>query len=376
MTLRTSRQQRTVEAIVETDRRVAKANAEEKVIAESVETAPLSYLAMRAMKGTPALGEALAALPDELVRAQAVRFLVERRAETGALWGWGDVDEVEAAFRRCIAATRAAQLAARIGLAQARKIAEMMQVDWPECRNDGEPGTWVATPVALAAPEAEHPVDARVSFYRQWAATVGGWTWGAVTSYLGFSLPYPTTPEAWRELGHTVAETVRERVPEAIGPRCPRCKQFFDERGRCGCTQALTPTAGQIEAALLSIETDASRRERHAHDAGDADGVKLASREAQAARDATALALAGDYRVTSNGDLLVKSPRGMWHRVGRVPADGEGYSPIACSCDWGTKSSHIGPCKHETLFNGYWQAVDAVAALGGGDRREVVDTAA
>jgi hypothetical protein len=61
----------------------------------------------------------------------------------------------------------------------------------------------------------------------------------------------------------------------------------------------------------------------------------------------------------SNGDLLVRSPRGMWHRVGRVPADGDGYSPVVCSCEWGQKSSHIGPCKHQTLWEGYYGAADA-----------------
>jgi hypothetical protein len=375
MTTRTSHQQRTVEAIVETDRRQAADAAEQRYVAESCELAPLSYDTMRAMRGTPALGEALVALADDLVRPQVVRFLVERRAATGALWGWGDVDAVEAAFRRLITTTRGQQLAARIGLAQARKIAEMLREEeetvsepetteeYPDCRPDGQPGAW------SWAAQAD---DARVSFYRQWASVVGGWSWGAVMGYLGFPLPYPTSPEAWRELGRTIAETVRERAPEAVGPRCPRCKQLYGADGRCACAQGIAPTAGQVEAALLSIETDAARRQRYAHDAGDADGEKLAAREAQAARDATALALEGAYRVTSAGDLLVKSPRGMWHRVGRVPTDGDGYSPVVCSCEWGTKSNHVGPCKHQALFEGYWQAVDAAIALGGGDRREVV----
>jgi hypothetical protein len=371
MTLRTSRQQRTVEAIVETDRRLAADNAERVYVAESCELAPLSYEAMRLLRGTPALGEALAALADDLVRAQVVRFLVERRAATGALWGWGDVDDVEGAFRRLIATTRGEQLAARIGRAQARKIAEMMQEEdavsepettedeYPECRNDGEPGLWVRT-----SPAEEYD-DARVSFYRQWAATVGGWRWAAVTGFLGFTLPYPTGPEAWRALGETVADVARRQTatPEAVGPRCPRCKQLFGPDGRCACPVApIAPTAGQVEAALLSIETDAARRERYAHDAGDGDGIKLAAREAQAARDAAALVVSASYRAMGNGDLLVRSPRGMWHRVGRVPADGEGYSPVACSCEWGTKSSHVGPCKHEALYDGYYQALDAAVA--------------
>lgn len=304
MTTRTSHQQRTVEAIVESDRRAAVASAEATVIATSCELAPFSYAALRALKGTPALGEALAGLADELVRPQVIRFLVERRAATGALWGWGDVDAVEAAFRRLIATTRAEQLARRIGAAQAAKIAEMLKGETmettneePACRPDGEPGAW---------------------------------TW---------------------------------RAPVAALDICPKCQQPRDAFGRCGCDYQLTPTATQIEAALLRIETDAARRARHARDAGDAEGEKLAARVAQACRDAAALALAGAYTVTSTGDLLVKSPRGMWHRVGRRPAEGDGYSPVVCSCEWGTKSNHVGPCKHEQLWEGYYAAADEAVAL-------------
>lgn len=284
MTLRTSRQQRTVEAIVETDRRQAAAAAESRYVAESCELAPLSYAAMLLLRGTPALGEALAALADELVRPQVVRFLVERRRATGALWGWGDVDEVEAKFRRLIAATRAEQLAARIGAAQAAKIAAMLRVESSELEI-----------------EKGHQ-DAQ------------------------FSTPHSSFP--------------------------------------------ILPTPAQIEAALLTRETDAARLARHAHDAGDADGAKLAGRIAQASRDAAALALAGDYRVASNGDLLVRSPRGMRHRVGRRPADGDGLTPICCSCEWGTKRGHVGPCKHEQLYEGYYDALE------GGDRDEVGPDAA
>lgn len=303
MTTRTSHQQRTVEAIVESDRRAAVASAEAKVISESCELAPLSYAALRLLKGTPALGEALAKLPDELVRPQAIRFLVERRKATGAAWGWGDVDQVEAAFRRLINTTRAEQLAARIGAAQAAKIAQMI-------REEETP--METTPQQPAADDEEYP-DCRPD------GEPGHWTWAA-----------------------------------------PRV--------------SATPTAAQIEAALLIRETNAEREARHAHDAGDVEGEKLAGRVAQACRDAAQLAHDGAYRVMGNGDLLVRSPRGMWHRVGPRPAGGDGLTPIVCSCEWGSKSNHIGPCKHEALFEGYYDAAEGVRE--GGDGREMVDAAA
>lgn len=124
---RITRRELTLKNILDRDAALARQDAEAAVVAESCELAPLSYAALLALRGTPALGEALAALPEHLVRPQAVRFLVERRAATGALWGWGDVDDVEARFRRLIGATRAEQLARRIGEAQAAKIAEMLR---------------------------------------------------------------------------------------------------------------------------------------------------------------------------------------------------------------------------------------------------------
>jgi hypothetical protein len=116
----------TLENILDNDAAEATAAAEATVISESCELAPLSYAALRALRGTSALGEALAQLADELVRPQAVRFLVERKAATGVTWGWGDVDDIEARFRRVIDATRREQLARRIGAAQAAKIGEML----------------------------------------------------------------------------------------------------------------------------------------------------------------------------------------------------------------------------------------------------------
>lgn len=250
---------RTLAAILDADKARAEARAEASVIAESCELAPLSYADLKALPAG-GLGAALVNLPDELVRAQAIRLLAERGKATGRFWGWGDVDTLEAWLAAQIAQARAAALAARVGAETAQRIADLIK----------------ETPMETATPVA--------------------------------------------------------------------------------------PTAAQVEAALLALEEDAARRERYARDGGDVDAAKLAAREAQACRDAAALVLDGAYKVTSAGDLLVKSPRGMWHRVGRRPADGDGYAPILCSCEWGQKSNGIGPCKHQALWEGYHTAADAALA--------------
>lgn len=272
---------RTHAAILASDAAQARAAAEASVITESCETAPLSYDAMRAAHDAGTLAGLLAELPEHLVRPQAVRFLVERRAATGALWGWGDVDDVERRFRRVIDAERREQLARRIGQAQAAALARAFH---------------------QAAPE-----------------------------------PIPT--------------------PEPTPP-----------------APMLTPTPSQVEAALLTREEAEARAERYARDAGDAEAAKLAHRAAQACRDALALLLDGAYRVTSAGDLLVRSPRGIWHRVGRAPAGGGEYSPVVCSCEWGQRGNPAaGPCKHQALYEAFDAAADAQE---GGDPREVVEHAA
>jgi hypothetical protein len=106
-----TKHQRTLTAIVETDRRQAQARAEDAYLGECLELAPHSYLALREARDAGTLDALLAQLPAHLVRAQAVRFLVERRRETGALWGWGDVADVAARFTRA-AARATAQVAA------------------------------------------------------------------------------------------------------------------------------------------------------------------------------------------------------------------------------------------------------------------------
>lgn len=128
---------------------------------------------------------------------------------------------------------------------------------------------------------------------------------------------------------------------------------------------SLTPTPAQIEAALSTLEADARRAKELCAAAGYAEGAKIARRSERAYRDAAALALAGEWLLTPRGDLLVRSAsgRGIWHRVGRVPAASDsGYSPITCSCEWGTKGDGLGPCKHQGLFEGIELAQDALLA--------------
>lgn len=187
---RITRRELTLQNILESDRRQAEARAEAAVVAESCELAPLSYAALLALRGTPQLGEALAELPEHLVRPQAVRFLVERRAATGALWGWGDVDDVEARFRRLIGATRAEQLARRIGEAQARKIAEMM--DAPK-----------HTPSVLARraeePEASPATEAQRRFVLRLTLDLLGSPYEADLEATLAAAGVPTNRRSWAE---------------------------------------------------------------------------------------------------------------------------------------------------------------------------------
>jgi hypothetical protein len=94
-----TRQEQRVRAIVETDRRQAVQAAEEAVLARFLAEAPYSYVELQVARRDGRLAAVLSSVPPPLLRAQAVRFLVERHAAAGLWWGWGDVDEVERIFR-------------------------------------------------------------------------------------------------------------------------------------------------------------------------------------------------------------------------------------------------------------------------------------
>jgi hypothetical protein len=93
-----TRQEQRVRAIVETDRRQAVQAAADAVIARFLAEAPYSYAELQDAKHAGRLASVLASVPAAQMRAQAVRFLVERHAATGIWWGWGEVDEVERIF--------------------------------------------------------------------------------------------------------------------------------------------------------------------------------------------------------------------------------------------------------------------------------------
>jgi hypothetical protein len=125
----------------------------------------------------------------------------------------------------------------------------------------------------------------------------------------------------------------------------------------------VTPTPAQLDAALARRQAEAERAVEYSRADGDVEGVKIARRSAQAYRDARAIAADNGYRVTANGDLLVKSrSRSAWHVVARQPANGSGYSPIPCSCEWNQKAHTWGPCAHVGFFEGYADAVELTVA--------------
>lgn len=118
----TTRDARTLDSILDRDAALARQDAEASVIAEALELAPLSYAALGALPAG-GVGVALVDLPEHLVRPQALRLLAERGKATGRLWGWGEVDRLEAWLREQIAAARRARLAAQVGLVAAARLA-------------------------------------------------------------------------------------------------------------------------------------------------------------------------------------------------------------------------------------------------------------
>jgi hypothetical protein len=124
------------------------------------------------------------------------------------------------------------------------------------------------------------------------------------------------------------------------------------------------PTLVQLDAALARRQAEAERALDAARLDGDAEGVKIARRSAQAYRDARVIAEDGGWRVAANGDLLVKSrSRNQWHVVARQPTNGDGWSPITCSCEWNQKAHAWGPCTHVAFFEGFFDATEAAVAL-------------
>ena len=72
--------------------------------AQTAETAPWSYQELAAARRAGTIGQLLAELPDHLMRAQVVRFLVERKRAYPALaWDWAMVEQVERIFREAAA---------------------------------------------------------------------------------------------------------------------------------------------------------------------------------------------------------------------------------------------------------------------------------
>lgn len=94
MATRISRQARIAQDIFERDERVAKASAQDWIIARARAEAPFSYAELRAaFKGPGGSADAvkalLATVAPDLIRLQAIRFCVERfEANPERWWGW------------------------------------------------------------------------------------------------------------------------------------------------------------------------------------------------------------------------------------------------------------------------------------------------
>lgn len=119
-TTRITRRELLCENLVEAWTVDAERSAQAAFVADCLIVAPYSYAELRAANAEQRLGAWLAGQEPHQLRAQAVRFLVEREAAHGVAWAWGDIDAVEATFARLVDAYAAEQRAlALLEIAQA-----------------------------------------------------------------------------------------------------------------------------------------------------------------------------------------------------------------------------------------------------------------
>jgi hypothetical protein len=171
--------------ILDNDAALARQDAEAAIIARALTEAPVGHAELSAAAKAGRAAALLVGMDAVTLRLVAIRFL----AESGKDWGWGLVDDLAARLGRLVFELEAslsdaaheatwchedpAQLAGLDGFEALPALApadELVEEEYPECRNDGEAGVWVnwgATPISPEpeptpeppAPKGRRPVD-------------------------------------------------------------------------------------------------------------------------------------------------------------------------------------------------------------------------
>jgi hypothetical protein len=328
-----TRQARIAQDIFERDERVAKDAAQSWVIGEARAKAPYSYAELRAAVKGPGAGEAvkalLATVAPDLIRLQAIRFVVERsEAHPEQWWGWDTVEEIEARFHR--AAAEGIATARRRAAADAAQSAELAPHTYGELAEAEREGT-LGFVLSDLAPDLYEAQALRWLVGRK-AATGAAWTWDDVRSE---AQRFAALASDWRRC-------LRDSLPDSLPDDDTTDVDVRDEAGDAGTQEA------RLLAVLATLECEAAAAADAAKADGDLELARIAKRSAQACRDAAGIVAHGGWIDDGSGSLLVasRSRRGVYHRVER---DESGR--VRCSCPWSAGERKIGPCAHQALFD-------------------------
>lgn len=164
MTITRIEQQR--EHILDSDAAQARADAAAAVIARALDEAPVGYAELTAAARAGRAAALVAGLDAATVRLVAVRWMVER----GGLWGWGDVDYLEAKLLRL-----ARELAAELDAAAAEELPTIEDLAEAAAALDayapmprpapdaGDPAALISGPLAPTAEQLRAAIDDRAA---------------------------------------------------------------------------------------------------------------------------------------------------------------------------------------------------------------------